>query len=71
MVDGRMKMENVSIGTSETIVSVVETQLGEVNVKVADLSRTVEKLKSELSDVNYALGGISIYLNDVKEVSKF
>ena len=50
------------------VVSVVEEQLVNVRQKVATLSYTVEKLKRDLVNVEFELSGITIYLNDMKDI---
>jgi len=50
------------------VANVVEKKLVEVNRKVAVLSLAVLNLQKELRELDYELSGISIYLNDMKDV---
>ena len=54
--------------TEMDVVSVVEEQLVNVRQKVATLSYTVEKLRRDLVNVEFELSGITIYLNDMKDI---
>ena len=54
--------------TEMDVVYVVEEQLVNVRQKVATLSYTVEKLRRDLVNVEFKLSGITIYLNDMKDI---
>ncbi len=52
-------------------VYILEEQLITANKRVSDLFAVVNKLSNDLKSIEYELSGISIYLNDVKELFNY
>ena len=52
-------------------VYILEEQLTTANKRVSDLFAVVNKLSNDLKSIEYELSGISIYLNDVKELFNY